>query len=246
MKPKLGVFSVTGCFGCQLSLAFMENLLDVLEKFEIVGFPMLKEDNSYDVDIAFIEGCACRQEEVEELKKIRKNAGIVVALGACATGGSVQSIKEVAGHDVKKHVYEDASSYNPIEVGGIHKHIDVDYFIYGCPPDKEDLLQFIKDVLVAKKNPKQVSHNVCVECRAKHNVCLLQEGKECVGAVTHGGCGALCPTNGHYCFGCHGLWDDSNLNALGKVLEKNGFSQQKIQSVIKKFDCKSGVLDEDN
>ncbi len=240
-KPRLGVFSVTGCFGCQLSLAFVEDiLLELLGKFEIVAFPMLKENNSYEnLDIAFIEGNACRQEEVEELKKIRENSKIVIALGACANTGSVQAIKEVCNKEkVMKAVYnnkENYSKYNSIEIAGIDKHIKVDFHIYGCPPDKHDLVQFIKEVLVGKTNPKQVDWNVCVECRAKGNVCLLQEGEFCIGAATHGGCQALCPSNGHHCFGCHGFWDDANIDALIELFKEYGFEKE-LKNIFAKFD----------
>lgn len=241
-KPRLGVFSVTGCFGCQLTLAFVEDiLLELLDKFEIAAFPMLKQENSYEnLDIAIIEGSACRQEEIEELKKIRSNAKIVVALGACANSGSVQSIIEVSD---KKQVMETVynkkyKQYNPVEVGGIDKHIKVDFHIYGCPPDKEDLLLFIKQLLAGNIKPKQVDYNVCVECRAKANPCLLQEGKFCVGALTHGGCNALCPTNGHYCFGCHGYWEDSNVEALTELFKEYGFDKQ-LKNILAKFDCTS-------
>ncbi|MBW2971069.1 sulfhydrogenase 1 subunit delta, partial [Candidatus Woesearchaeota archaeon] len=119
-KPKLGVFSVTGCFGCQLSLAFVENdLLQILNKFKIVAFPMIKESNKIkDIDIAFIEGSAVRSEEVDELKKIRANSKIVVALGACAANGGVQTIKELGDKEqISKEVYGDKGShcYNPID-----------------------------------------------------------------------------------------------------------------------------------
>jgi sulfhydrogenase subunit delta len=246
-KPRLGVFSVTGCFGCQLSLAFVQDiLLELLGNFDIAAFPMLKADNDYsNIDIAFIEGFAAREEEIEELKKIRKNSRIVVALGACACNGSVPSIKEVSDKDkVMKAVYERPEIYNPIEATGIDKHIKVDYYLYGCPPNKQDLVRFIKDVLAGKINPVQVDYPVCVECRAKGNVCLLQEGEFCIGPVTNGGCSALCPSNGHYCFGCHGFWEDANMPAIISLFKKHGFDDDEIKRIFTKFACTSKILHE--
>lgn len=244
-KPRLGVFSVTGCFGCQLTLAFVQDvLLELLDKFDVAAFPMLKEDNDYsNLDIAFIEGLAAREEEVAELKKIRENSKVVVALGACACSGSVPSIREVSDQEkIMKAVYERPEVYNSIEAVGIAKHIEVDYYIYGCPPDKDNLLKFIKDVLAGKINPVQVDHSVCVECRAQGNVCLLQEGEFCLGPVTNGGCGALCPGEGHYCFGCHGFWEDSNIKAMSELFKKHGFDDDEIRRIFTKFDCTSKVL----
>lgn len=244
-KPRLGVFSVTGCFGCQLTLAFVPDvLLDILNNFEVVAFPMLKENNEIkDIDVAFIEGLAAREEEVEDLKKIRENSKIVVALGACACSGSVPSIIEVSDKDkVMKAVYDNPKVYNPIEATGIDKHIKVDYFIYGCPPDKTNLIRFIKDVLAGKTRPLQVDHPVCVECRARHNVCLLQEGEFCIGPVTLGGCEALCPSHGHYCFGCHGFWEDANMEAIVNLFKEMGFDKEVIRDTFAKFACTSKIL----
>ncbi|OGM03288.1 hypothetical protein A3K72_03185 [Candidatus Woesearchaeota archaeon RBG_13_36_6] len=244
-KLKLGVFSVTGCFGCQLSLAFVEDiLLDIIKNFEIVAFPMLKENNEYkNIDVAIIEGAACREEEIEELKKIRENSKIVVALGACACGGSVQSIKEVSDKQkVMNAAYDNPALFKPIDVGGIDKHIKVDYFIYGCPPDKNDLVKFVKDALIGKKNPIQVDYPVCCECRAKGNVCLLQNGEFCIGPVTNGGCGALCPSHGHYCFGCHGFWEDANMEAIVNLFKEMGFDKDEIKRIFTKFACTSKIL----
>jgi sulfhydrogenase subunit delta len=244
-KPRLGVFSVTGCFGCQLTLAFVEDiLLELLGNFEIIAFPLLKENNDCkNLDIAFIEGLAARQEEIEELKKIRQNTKIVVAMGACATSGSVPSIKEISDKQLlMRAVYPNPEIYNPINAEGIDKHIKVDYYIYGCPPDKKDLVRFIKDVLIGKKNPIQADYPVCFECRAKGNICLLQKGEFCIGPVTNGGCNALCPTNVHYCFGCHGFWEDSNMEAIIGLLKDKGFDKQEIRRIFAKFACSSKLL----
>ncbi|MFH1399161.1 MAG: sulfhydrogenase 1 subunit delta [Candidatus Woesearchaeota archaeon] len=240
-KPRLGVFSVTGCFGCQLSLAFVEDvLLEILNKFEVVAFPMLKENNEVkDIDVAFIEGSAVRAEEIEELKKIRDNSKMVVALGACACNGGVQTIKELGDKaKIAAVVYgNNAKVYSPVDAGPIEKHIKVDYYIGGCPPDKQNLVMFVKDVLVGKKNPIQIDMPVCVECRMKGNVCLLQEGKPCMGPFTYAGCNALCPSNGHYCFGCHGVWADANGSALRDLFKEHGFSDIEIKQFFAKFAC---------
>lgn len=237
-RPKVGVFSITSCAGCQLSLLFMEDtILQVMEKVDIINFPLLKEENEEGpFDIAFIEGAVVREEEIEYIRKIREKSDIVIALGTCATYGGVPSIRDFGYEkDITEEVYPEPSYLHSVEVSGIGKYIKVDYFLRGCPINKEETVQLLKNILAGKKIPLHTNYPVCVECRARENPCLLQAGKFCLGPVTYGGCKALCPSGGRSCYGCRGPLDDANVDALVSLFRKRGLTNEELKRIFVKF-----------
>ncbi|MFW9924823.1 MAG: hypothetical protein ACFFDW_16195, partial [Candidatus Thorarchaeota archaeon] len=92
-KPKIGIYALTSCYGCQLSIAMVSKLLDIVSVVNIKSYYMVSSNSSIHekVDIAFVEGSVSTEQDLEELKEIRKNAKILVAIGACAINGGVQS-----------------------------------------------------------------------------------------------------------------------------------------------------------
>lgn len=232
-KPRVGIFSLTSCAGCQLSILFIRDILmDVLDKMEIVHFPMVMEHNDEGpFDIAFVEGAVTRKDEIGAIKKIRKKSKILIALGTCATYGGVPSIRDLgymSDDEIEKAVYTDTSTLGSTEdVYGINQYVEVDYFLRGCPPIPSEFLKTLKDLLLGKI-PEFKEMPVCMECRSKGNPCMLQKGEPCIGPVTWGGCDALCPTEDISCYGCRGPLEESNVDALVKILYKKGLSKDDI------------------
>jgi sulfhydrogenase subunit delta len=240
IKPRVGVQSITGCAGCQLSLYFIEDvLLELLDKINLVAAPMIKEQNEEeDYDVLFVEGSVSSQEDLDNLLKWREKAKFLIALGACASHGCMQSMKHAMNEkEVEQTVYSQFPSdarLKPIISVPIHKHVKVNFYIPGCPPNKEEIAQVIK-WLVEGRSLRIYDKAVCHECSLKENYCLLDQGIECLGPLMNGGCKALCPSFNHPCTGCRGLLDDANLESGKQVLKDKGFDAEMVLKRMTKY-----------
>ena len=225
-KPRVAFFSFSSCEGCQLVvLTIEEQLLELVNLIDIVSFREAMSEKSEDYDIAFVEGSITRTSEIERIKKIRDTAKVVIALGACATIGGINSLKNQFEMDkVKEIVYGKMSNdYETIPTRPIEAVIKVDYWIQGCPIDKDEFIEVTKSILLGKK-PRIPDYPVCVECQMRENVCLFEKGIVCMGPVTRAGCKAICPTYNDGCTGCRGLIDDPNLSSHKNLLSEHGLT----------------------
>ena len=225
-KPRVAFFSFSSCEGCQLVvLTIEEQLLELVNLIDIVSFREAMSEKSEDYDIAFVEGSITRTSEIERINKIRDTAKIVIALGACATIGGINSLKNQFEMDkVKEIVYgKMANDYETIPTRPIEAVIKVDYWIQGCPIDKDEFIEVTKAILLGKK-PRIPDYPVCVECQMRENVCLFEKGIVCMGPVTRAGCKAICPTYNDGCTGCRGLIDDPNLSSHKNLLSEHGLT----------------------
>ncbi|MFC1800839.1 hypothetical protein ACFLYT_02170 [Nanoarchaeota archaeon] len=223
-KPTIGIFSLTSCAGCQFNFLFLgDELVKIIDKFNITRFPMAKEDNEDGpFDICLVEGTAAKQEEIDKLKEIRKKCKTLIAMGSCASFGGVPSIKNFLNlQEVTEDVYEFPSRIKSIRCVSIGDFVKVDYFLHGCPFDKRELVKVLSGYLADKKSTES-DYPICVECRMDENICLLQQGKDCMGPITHGGCSVLCPGFGIPCYGCRGPITDGNIDAQVKLFKKQG------------------------
>ena len=225
-KPKIAFFSFTSCEGCQLIvLTLEEKLLELLEHVDIVAFREAMSERRDDYDIAFVEGSITRQSEIPQLEEIRKRAKILVAMGACATTGGVNYLKNYLDMEqVKRIVYKEcADKFDTIPTRTLEEVVKVDYRIEGCPIDRDEFVEVTKSLLLGRK-PRIPTYPVCVECKLRENVCVLDLGLFCLGPVTRAGCKAICPTYGSGCEGCRGLIDDPNTSAHLNVLKEHGMT----------------------
>ncbi|MFW6195908.1 MAG: NADH:ubiquinone oxidoreductase [Thermoplasmatota archaeon] len=234
-KPKAAFFDFAGCEGDQLQVANLEEkILDLIEVVEVVSFREVMKEHSDDYDIAFIEGSVTRDHDVERLREIRENADTVVAIGACATIGGINSIRNTqVPEEVKNRVYGDKADLFETwdKAKGIDSVIEVDYKVHGCPIDRDEFLHVVNS-LVMGREPNIPDYPVCVECKLNENVCAFERGEFCVGPVTRAGCDSCCVNEGTICWGCRGMIDDPNENAHKEVLEEYGLD---AEEVIKKF-----------
>ena len=234
MKPRVAFFDFAGCEGDQLQVVNLEEqLLDLLEQVDIVSFREASSAHSDEYDIAFVEGSITRRSDEDRLKEIRKNARLLVAIGACATIGGINAIKNIHDLDeVKRYVYgDDARHFETYHTRPVDAVVKVDACVHGCPIDRDEFLQVVKALLLGKK-PDMPNYPVCVECKKAENVCTFEKGQFCMGPVTRAGCGAACITEGSVCWGCRGLVDEPNTDAQMDVLEKYGLD---LTDVISKF-----------
>lgn len=225
-KLKVALFDFACCEGCQLQIYNMEEeIFDLLALINPVEWREATSDQSEDYDVAIIEGSITRREDEKRLKEIREKAGILMALGACATIGGVNKIKNIFEmKDVRECVYgDDARSphLNTYPTKAVGEIVKVDYMVHGCPINVREFAYVVR-CLTMGKEPVIPNYPVCVECKMKENVCRYEYNEICMGPIIRAGCDAKCPTGGMWCFGCRGYIDDPNVNAAMDVMEQYG------------------------
>lgn len=236
-KLIFGIYGITGCAGCQLSVIFNEEeILDLVKLVDLKAFPFIKEVNPDDrFDYCIVEGLVASRDDLNMIKKLRNNSKNIVALGACACTGCVPAYRHYKLKENYEHLlYKKRKEIEDLEPTPIEMHIKVDYSIPGCPPDKKEILTFIKDI-VRGKIPKENDNPVCVECRRNGNACLLEQSKACLGPITAGGCHAVCINGGFECWGCRGPTKDMNLELMISILREKGFHDKFIRDRMRTY-----------
>lgn len=214
-RPRLAVFKFASCDGCQLSLLSLEDeLLALSAQIEVVYFLEATsriEPGPY--DIALIEGSITTSSDAQRIQQIRSDSRFVVTIGACATSGGIQSLRNWADHqEYLQAVYAKPEYIESLATStGIAEHIHVDFELRGCPINKYQLLEVLTS-LIHGQRPHTPTTSVCIECKRKGNVCIVvTENRPCIGPITQAGCGALCPTYNRACYGCFGPCGQPNV-----------------------------------
>lgn len=235
-KPKIGLFGLTGCAGCELAVLFTEDiLLDLLKEIDLVAAPFFKEDNKEKYDVALVGGLVADKNDIKKLEEYRKNSKILIALGACAVHANVPALKNFMNKSsVERSAYESTKHLESVKPSPISDHVKVDFFIPGCPPNSDEIVKYIKDLLLGKKLVEN-KKPVCFECNLKENYCLLYQDKECMGPLTRAGCDALCPTVNKECTGCRGPLDDCNIKEIKKIFKDKGLDADVIINKLNKY-----------
>lgn len=223
-KPKLAVWKFASCDGCQLSLLDCEDeLLALSEVIDFANFPEASRDiRPGPYDLSLVEGSVTTPHDAERIQEVRKKSRYLVTIGACATAGGIQSLRNFSNvSEYIKAVYASPDYISTLATSTpISAHIKVDYELQGCPPNKHQLVHVIKSFLAGKK-PNIPNESVCVECKKKGNVCVLvASGTPCLGPVTHAGCGALCPSYNRGCYSCYGPKEHANVDTLSNWLKE--------------------------
>jgi len=218
-RPKVGIFTLSSCEGCIVQILNLEDeLIDILKSIDLVDCRVLGEKRDYDVlDVAIVEGAVMSEEEEKELRKIRERCKKLVALGDCACHGGKFIVKDFGISEIRVKLPRGITAFR---ADPLDRYVKVDYYVYGCPIDKEDFLTLLKDLLLGREY-KPASYNVCAECILKENECLLEKGIPCLGPITRGGCKAVCPSNGRECLGCRGPAEDTNVDSLIDIFRKH-------------------------
>lgn len=225
-RPRLAVFKFASCDGCQLTLLDCEDeLLAIAGAVDIANFPEASrrmEPGPYDV--ALVEGSITTPHDAERIRAIRADAKVLVTIGACATAGGIQALRNYA--DVDEYiaqVYATPSYIDSLATSTpIAAHVPVDFELRGCPIDKTQLLEVLTALLHGRQ-PVIPNHSVCTECKLAGNVCVIvARGVPCLGPVTHAGCGGLCPGYQRGCFGCYGASRGATPAAMSEVLTTTG------------------------
>lgn len=232
IKPRMAVHKFASCDGCQLTFLNMgETLLQLADMVELVHFaeagPVAPDAT---VDIAFIEGSVTTEHDLERIRQIRSHSGFIVAFGACATAGGIQALRNFAdAREWLSEVYATPEYIDSLATSTpMSDHVKVDLEIWGCPPNRHQVLGAIRAWLYGTL-PEQSQDKVCMECKRQHAVCVLvAKGMPCMGPVTQTGCGALCPCFGRGCYSCYGPAEALNSASLAGWFEGLGLLPEEI------------------
>ena len=238
-KPKLAVFKFASCDGCQLSLLCAEDeLLAVAERIEIAYFLEARTqviEGPYDVGL--VEGSITTPHDAERIQEIRKQCRYLVAIGACATAGGIQALKNWASiDDFIGQVYAHPDYIDTLATSTpIAEHVVVDFELRGCPISKSQLVELVASLVHGRK-PRVPSYSVCVECKRRETVCVaVAKGIACLGPLTQAGCGAICPTYNRECFGCYGPKENANSVSLYEHFLVEGQDRDHLLRLARNF-----------
>lgn len=238
-KPRVAIFDFACCEGCQLQIVNLEEeILDLLKVVQPVEWREASSDHSDEYDVAIVEGSITRPEDEDRLREIRRRAKVLVALGACATTGGVNKLKnQFEMLEVRKQVYGLSAALPHLATQptkALHEVVKVDVKIHGCPVSREEVGRVIR-CLATGTVPATPNYPVCVECKLRETVCRYEYNEVCLGVITRGGCNAPCPAGGQWCYGCRGLVDDPNVNAAVDVMARYGKTFEDLRSRMELF-----------
>jgi coenzyme F420-reducing hydrogenase gamma subunit len=225
-RPRIGVVKFASCDGCQLTLLDLEDdLLAIADRVDIVEFAEATSNRSSGpFDILFVEGSISTPEQAAEIVTLRAATSTLVTIGACATSGGIQALRNWADHDaVRSLVYPHPGYIESLATATpVADHVTVDAELRGCPISPDQLREFVTATLAGRR-PDLPDEAVCAECKRRNIVCVaVAEGLTCLGPVTRSGCGALCPAYGRGCYGCFGPRESANGEGLAAWLERDG------------------------
>jgi coenzyme F420-reducing hydrogenase gamma subunit len=240
-KPRVGVFKFASCDGCQLTLLDCENeLLAIANAIEIADFREATSsvlDGPY--DLALVEGSVTTQHDARRIKEIRAQSKVLVTIGACATAGGIQALRNFADvEEFNRAVYPHPEYIQTLATSTpIRDHVPVDFELRGCPISKGQLVELVSSYLGGRP-PNVPTESVCIECKRRGSVCVLvAHGTPCLGPVTQAGCGAICPAFHRGCYGCFGPQDNPNSPSLIQKIGELGMTTPEIHRVFRTFNA---------
>ena len=240
-KPKLAVWKFASCDGCQLSLLDCEDeLLAVTDQVEIANFAEASRavvKGPY--DLSLVEGSITTPHDAERIHRIRRASKFLITIGACATAGGIQALRNFKDvRDFTSLVYATPQYIQTLNKSTpIVDHVRVDFELHGCPINKNQLLEVLSAFLNGRK-PNTPAYSVCVECKRRGTVCVMvARGTPCLGPVTHAGCGAICPSYNRGCYGCFGPMETPNTGSLAAGWVRLGASDPDLVRAFRGFNA---------
>jgi coenzyme F420-reducing hydrogenase gamma subunit len=240
-RPRLAVFKFASCDGCQLSLLDAEDeLLTVAENVEIAYFLEARtRELPGPYDVGLVEGSVTTAHDAERIKEVRRQCKFLVTIGACATAGGIQALRNWSNvEEFTRAVYAKPEYIRTLKTSTpISDHVRVDFELRGCPINKDQLVELISALLWGRK-PRVPRHSVCMECKRRGVVCVaVAQGIACLGPVTQDGCGIICPSFNRECFGCFGPKERPNLISLMSYYESRGTDKEQLVRLTHNFNA---------
>lgn len=238
-RPTLAVFKFASCDGCQLSLLDAEDeLLAVAGAVDIAFFPEASSrmlPGPY--DIALVEGSITTPHDAERIQEVRKQSRFLMTIGACATAGGIQALRNWGDTaEFLQAVYARPEYISTLATStAIADHVAVDFELRGCPINHHQLVDVLA-ALIAGRRPRTPTHSVCLDCKRRGTVCVtVAQGIPCLGPVTQAGCGAICPAFDRSCYGCYGPLKQGNSESLGDHFMASGSRPQELVPLFRNF-----------
>lgn len=210
------------------------------EEFEIAFFlEASRRVKKGPYNISLVEGSVTTPHDAERIHRVRRATTYLVTIGACATAGGIQALRNF--RDVKEFCTAVYARPDYIETLGkstaIADHVRVDFELQGCPINKVQLIEVLSAFLAGRK-PAVFPESVCMECKRRGTVCVMVARQiPCMGPVTQAGCGAICPACGRGCYDCYGPKENPNTASLAKWLGKLGVPDADIVRVYRTFNA---------
>jgi sulfhydrogenase subunit delta len=249
-KPKLAVWKFASCDGCQLSLLDCEDeLLAVADALDIAHFrEATRKTVKGPYDLSLVEGSITTAHDAERIQEVRRHSRKLVTIGACATAGGIQALRNYK--DISEFlavVYAQPQYIETLATStAIADHVVVDFELRGCPINKHQLLEVVSAFLCGRK-PAVSTQSVCMECKLHGNVCVMvAHGTPCLGPVTHAGCGALCPSHDRGCYGCYGPMETPNMSSMSERLHRLGVVERDVQRLYRTFNADAKAFREES
>ena len=242
-KPKLAVWKFASCDGCQLSLLDCEDELLALTKEIDIAYFLEATSGTVEgpYDLSLVEGSITTEHDAERIQRVRASSKALVTIGACATAGGIQALRNYADvAEFARIVYASPEYLSTLDTSTpISAHVPVDFELHGCPIDKGQLLEVVSAFLHGRR-PGIPSTSVCTECKRRGTVCVMvAHGTPCLGPVTHAGCGALCPSYNRGCYGCFGPKETPNTVSLTRQLRVLGVQDRDVERVFHTFNTEA-------
>jgi sulfhydrogenase subunit delta len=245
-RPRVAVYKFASCDGCQLSLLDCEDeLLAVTGAIDLCDF---REASSAVLpgpyDLVLVEGSVTTPHDAEAVKQVRAQAKVLVTIGACATAGGIQALRNFGDvAEFARVVYARPDYLSTLATSTpVSAHVPVDFELRGCPINKGQLVEVIAAYL-QDRAPNVPGESVCVECKRRGNVCVVvAHGTPCLGPVTQTGCGAICPAYTRGCYGCFGPQDTPNAPALVRRLRDLGMPGGDVVRFFRTFNAGAPVF----
>jgi coenzyme F420-reducing hydrogenase gamma subunit len=240
-RPTLAIWKFASCDGCQLTLLNCEaELLALADSVQIAYFPeATRAVVAGPYDLSLVEGSITTPSDVERIEQVRAASRVLITIGACATSGGIQALRNAADvHELMSVVYAHPEYIATLgRSTPISAHVTVDFQLRGCPIDRGQLLEVLAAMLQGRR-PRIPTYSVCVECKRRGTVCVaVAEGMACLGPVTQAGCGALCPTFHRGCYGCFGPQDTPNTESLAARLIDAAMPRTEVQRMFRTFNA---------
>ena len=242
-RPRLAVFKFASCDGCQLTLLSAEDqLLELASRVEIAYF---LEASSHigpgPYDVALVEGSISTPDDAVRIREVRQSAKFLITIGACATAGGIQALRNWADTDeYVQAIYPSPEYVSALATStAIGDHVKVDFELRGCPISREQLIEVIASLLAGRR-PRTPAHSVCLDCKRRGTVCVMvAQGMPCLGPITQAGCGAICPAYDRGCYGCFGPAAQPNAASLTREFLAQGVSPTRVLYELRNFNCDS-------
>jgi sulfhydrogenase subunit delta len=240
-KLRLAVFKFASCDGCQLSLLDCEDeLVSIAAAVEIAYF--LEATSKVELgpyDVALVEGSITTPHDARRIQEVRRQSKFLVTIGACATAGGIQALRNWADHaDFLRCVYARPDYIDTLATStAIADHVTVDFELRGCPINRHQLVEVLQSLLAGRR-PQTPTHSVCLDCKRRGTVCVtVARGIPCLGPVTQAGCGAICPSYDRGCYGCFGPAAQPNCDSLADHLMSQGTASATLVPLLRNYNA---------